>query len=185
MLQWSPAHSGRETGAKQSYMQGGEYALQWSPTHSGRETNIYESHETFSSSSFNGALPIQVGKLSDTLPDMFVVYGLQWSPTHSGRETRCSCAQQSVSGGLQWSPTHSGRETSGVRVIVEAKDASFNGALPIQVGKHAATSRQWTRTERFNGALPIQVGKLVTSAAGNSTLRILLQWSPTHSGRET
>ena len=61
-LQWSPAHSGRET----CFVQALEPLLltrfKWSPAHSGRET--------FSRCSRRGA-PIR----------------LQWSPAHSGRET--------------------------------------------------------------------------------------------------
>ena len=65
--------------------------------------------------SFNGALPIQVGKLG-------------WS--------RTDCLDYLSR--LQWSPTHSGRETEMAFGGFVDRFYSFNGALPIQVGKPIA-----------------------------------------------
>ena len=128
---------------------------------------------------------------------------LQWSPTSSGRETwrartetTCWCAR--FNGAL---PIQAGKP---VRV-----KCSFNGALPIQAGKRAERARWRLIHWSFNGALPIQAGKLanerfdmlVAASAsmepypfrqGNMSRRAsaassarMLQWSPTHSGRET
>ena len=87
------------------------------------------------SPSFNGALPIQVGKPAAAFRWIADLFPLQWSPTHSGRETWTAISECECGALLQWSPTHSGRETI------------------------------------------IQSVRIVEDYA--------LQWSPTHSGRET
>ena len=85
---------------------------------------------------------------------------------------------------LQWSPTHSGRGNSDSQQVQRHQPEGFNGALPIQVGKHGAWRDSEWEVGRFNGALPIQVGK-PTDSWMPSRVPMLLQWSPTHSGRET
>ena len=60
----------------------------------------------------------------------------------------------------------------------------FNGALPIQAGKLQIVPNPQRVAPCFNGALPIQAGK-PSERQVSKIARELLQWSPTHSGRET